>query len=401
MSDWISDYIEYTSAQESPTIFHRWCAIGAIASALSRKVYLPRTSKFGVEFFRTWPGQISIVLVAGAGRCKKSTAVNLISDVMELSGGINIYDGKITPEQLLHKMSALPFPRLTIVAEELSAFLTKTSYNDGLVDILNKLIDGSNNPYETRAKQIKLASPALTMNCATTPTNLAKAILPQAIGHGYSSRQIYVYSEDPGAPEPLFYSEPPDSVVVKEYEELKTSLVIRLGNYCSYSGLFKITKETENWYDNWYREYKKSSLSEEEGWPQRLPDHLIRIASVLAVSRGEQNLTYATKDLDSASLLLEDVNSDLHKVFTHVGQHVNADRHEKVLRVFKEKAARTGVKRAVVDSDELYQKCIRYYPNPNEFQQDIAALRGAGIIDSAGKDARTGKIQYVMLKELT
>lgn len=401
MSDWIADYIEYTSAQESPTIFHRWCAIGAIASALSRKVYLPRTSKFGVEFFRTWPGQISIVLVAGAGRCKKSTAINLIADIMKLSGGINVYDGKITPEQLLHKMAALSFPRLTIVAEELSAFLTKTSYNDGLVDILNKLIDGSNNPYETRAKQIKLSSPALTMNCATTPTNLAKAILPQAVGHGYSSRQIYVYSEDPGAPEPLAYSELPDTETVKRYEDLKTSLVIRLNNYCSYSGVFKWTKKTEQWYHDWYTLYKRSPISEGEGWPQRLPDHLIRVAMVLAVSRGERNLLFSIEDLVGAWSLLEDVNLNMPKVFTYVGQHVNAERHEKVLRVFKDEAARTGVKRAVVDSDVLYQKCIRYYPNPNEFQQDIAAMRGAGVIDSLGKDPKTGKTQYVMLKELT
>ncbi len=401
MSDWISDYIEYTSAQESPTVFHRWCAIGAIASALSRKIYLPRTSKFGVDFFDTWPGQLCIVLVAGAGRSKKTTAVNLISKLIR-SSGIQVYEGKITPEQLLHKLGNLPKARIMIIAGELSSFLTKTSYNDGLIDNLNDLIDGISKDYETKkSKPVKITDPAVTMLCATTPSNLAKAILPQAIGHGYASRQIFVYSEDQGTPESLFYDEAPDLQLVKEYEALRTSLQIRLANFVSMVGIFKINKESSRWYDYWYHEYKKSSLSEGEGWPQRLPDHLIRIAMVLAISRGEQNLQFSPKDLESAWQLLEDVNLNMPKVFTYVGQHVNAERHEKVLRVFKEKAARTGVKRAVVDSDELYQKCIRYYPNPNEFQQDIAALCGAGIIDSAGKDTKTGKIQYVMLKELT
>lgn len=397
---WITDYVDYTSSQESPTVFHRWCAISAIASALSRKVVLPRTNRFGVEFFRTWPGQISIVLVAGAGRCKKSTAVNLISELMKLSGGINVYEGKITPEQLLHKMSSLPHPRLTIVAEELSAFLTKTSYNDGLVDILNKLIDGSNNPYETRKKQIKLTAPTLTMLCATTPTNLAKAILPQAIGHGYSSRQVYIYSEDPGAPEPLAYAESPDSKSVKQFEDLKTSLVIRLGNFATLSGQFHWTKDSEGWYTEWYHQYKASSLSEGEGWPQRLPDHLIRIAMVLSVSRNNaKELIFTSRDLVEAWSMLEAINADMHKVFAHVGQHINSERQEKLIGIFKDEAVRLGVSRAVMGSEPLYQRALRYYPNTNELLGDINFLVNAGILNAL-RDPKTGKTQYIMLKEL-
>ena len=99
---WIEDYLEYTSFQESPPVFHKWAAIYAIGAAVSRKVILRRRNALGVEFFRTWPGQLSVVLVAGAGRCKKSTAVNLVTDFLRQIDAINLYEGKITPEQLLN-----------------------------------------------------------------------------------------------------------------------------------------------------------------------------------------------------------------------------------------------------------------------------------------------------------
>ena len=394
--NWVDDYVFYTSSQESPEIFHRWGAIIAIAGVVSRNVYLPRRNKFGVEFFRTWPGQLSVVLVAGAGRCKKSTAANLVSDILREAGVSNLYDGKITPEQLLHKMAGLQVPYLTIIAEELSAFLTKTSYNDGLINILNKLIDGSNNPYETRQysgpKAIKLTNPSLTMLSATTPMNLSKAILPQAIGHGYSSRQVYVYSEEPGTPEPMAYASKPDPTIVAHYNQLKSSLAIRLKGFANLKGEWHWTDDSARWYQQWYNDYKESPASFGEGWPQRVPDHVIRVAMVLGIARGETKYKFEIDDFEKAVPMIEASTATMGQVFANVGQHINAERQQKLLQIFRDKNVTEGKLQAVVSSKELSMRALKFYPNQNEVNLDIQFLTNAGVIENLG-------IGFILMKE--
>ena len=286
-------------------------------------------------------------MVAGAGRCKKSTAANLISNILRESAACNLFDGKITPEQLLHKMANLAVPHLTLVAEELSAFLTKTSYNNELVIFSTNLSNGSNNPYETRRysgpKAIKLTNPSLTMLSATTPSNLAKAILPQAIGHGYSSRQIYVYSEDPGCPEPMAYSNGPDPAIVKHYEDLKQSLIIRLKGFANLRGEFHWSYDAAKWYQDWYNDFKASPKSFGEGWPQRIPDHVIRVGLCLSIARGNTQLIINERDLNDARQLVEDVNETMSLVFAHVGQHLNSDRQNKLLQIFRDAVTKFGL----------------------------------------------------------
>ena len=135
--NWVDDYVHYTSSQESPEIFHRWGAIAAIAGVVSRNVVLlGRRNQYGVEFFRTWPGLISVVLVAGAGRCKSLTAANLVSEVFSESVELlTSTTAKSPPNNCFTKWQVCKYRISTIVAEELFTFLTKTSYNDGLVDI--------------------------------------------------------------------------------------------------------------------------------------------------------------------------------------------------------------------------------------------------------------------------
>ena len=41
-TNWIYKYLEYTEGQESPTKFHVWSAVSAIASTLARNAWMYR-----------------------------------------------------------------------------------------------------------------------------------------------------------------------------------------------------------------------------------------------------------------------------------------------------------------------------------------------------------------------
>ena len=103
MASWIDEYLLYTENQESPPLFHRWCALSTIAATVNRRVWLDRRARNGAVYFTTYPGQLSVWLVAGAGRCKKSTAVNIAKPFMR-EAGVVIFDGKMPPERMLRKI---------------------------------------------------------------------------------------------------------------------------------------------------------------------------------------------------------------------------------------------------------------------------------------------------------
>lgn len=404
MANWIDDYLDYTASQESPRTFHQWCGLAVIASVLDRKVWLDRRSPEGIVYFTSYPGQLSICLVAGAGRCKKSTAVTIAKQFMK-EAGVALFDGKITPERLLNKLGNLPGKRpvLTIVASELSAFLGRQSYNDGMIDNLNKLLDCESSPYETqKLAPVVLTNPCLTMLMASTPSNLGKAIPPQAHDHGFLSRHIFVYSEQPGSAQPLAFNEDDvDPSLLLASRGKHTALVTRLRSFASLQGQFRWTTAGRAWYERYYNNYRNSAQSDNEGYPQRRPDHLTRVAMCLRVASGK-SLFLDEEELALADQWLAAIEPSMPRAFAFIGQHANAEQQQRIVRIFKE-AQSTAGGICYVNGEELYHKAIRYFASDFELQNQMRLLLEAGVIGTLGREPLppqgNGKQRYVLLKE--
>lgn len=389
--DWIESYLDYTAAQESPEVFHRWAGIATIGAVLNRRVYLPRTAKTGVQYYVNYPGQISPIFVAGSGKAKKSTAINIAKILMK-EAGVNIYDGKITPERLLAKLSTMPGKQaiLCAVASELSAFLGKQSYNDGLIDILIKLADCESHPYETQKKIYDLSNTnvCFTLFGGSTPIGISKAIPPQAQEHGFLSRYIWVYSEKSGKIEPLANDEDTvDPLLLAASSDQRKALVIRLRGMSQLNGRFKWGKG-RFWWERRYREYMDTPASEGEGWPTRRFDHMSRVAMVLNVSRGSQDLTLSSTDLEKAEELIASVEDNMYKCFTFIGQHMNAEKQGKILNVLRGQV--------FVREQDLLYKLVKYFRDKNELQSQMTMLQQAGVISSFKS---SGETMWRMLKE--
>jgi hypothetical protein len=390
--DWIESYLDYTAAQESPEIFHRWAAITAIGAVLNRRVFLPRIDKTGAQHYVSFPGQISPIFVAGSGKARKSTAINIAKSVMK-EVGVNIYDGKITPEQLLAKLSSMPGKQaiLCAVASELSAFLGKQSYNDGLIDILIKLADCESHPYETRKKTFDLSDSnvCFTLFGGSTPIGLSKAIPPQAQEHGFLSRYIWVYSEKSGKREHLGRSqEDIDPQELAQTVAKKRSLIIRLREMTKLNGRFRWSKDAQTWWANAYNDYMDSPASDGEGWPTRRFDHLARVAMILNVSSGNTTLTFTQTDFVRADHLITEIETNMNKCFAFIGQHINAEQQNRILNVLRGQ-------QSVKDSD-LYYKIVRFFRDPSELRSQLELLKQAGIIGSVSNGSAT---VWTMLRE--
>lgn len=390
--DWIESYLDFTASQESPEIFHRWAAIVTIGAALNRRVFLPRRDPRGVVWFNQYPGQISPILVAGSGKAKKSTVITIAKNMMK-EAGVSVYDGKITPEQLLAKMASMPGKQaiLCAVASELSAFLGKQSYNDGLIDILIKLADCESHPYETRKKTFDLSDSnvCFTLFGGSTPIGLSKAIPPQAQDHGFLSRYIWVYSDEGGKIESLATDRDEiDPVALKVWDDQRKALIIRLRGMRQLNGEFK-WGPGRDWFEDHYRAWKKSPEADEEGWPQRKWDHAIRVAMVLHIARNGTNLTFSTDDLERAYSLIESVSRDRERCFVHIGEHEVSDVQRRIIRVLK---GQKWVKEA-----DLRYAMARFVQDPNALANQLNQLKAAGVIGSV---TNNGATLWMFLKDL-
>ncbi len=374
---WLSDYMSYTQLQESPDAHHMWCGLTGVASVLNRNVWLPRISADGVERFRNYPGQLMTVLVAGPGLTRKSTAVGVIQSLLKEANVSRLFVGKITPEQLLHKLGSFPDNRavLTLIADELSVFLSKQQYAEPMVNILTKLANAlEDDEYETRTVKMRLLQACVTLLAATTPSSLGLSIPPEAHQHGFQSRVTYVYAEKSDKVEPL--TTDPASVpaaVMQASAHLRASLVQGLKDMSRLKGPFTWEPDARVWFDQWYRNYRDSPESFGEGWPSRRAEHMLRIAMLIQAS-GDLRLAVTLPSLlASDSLIIKDVESNFQRSFAYIGRHANSEQLRKITSMFDKKGC-------VVAAEDIYLKTLRYFSDLKALQMGLDALRSAGVL---------------------
>jgi len=376
---WLTEYLDYCDLQESPDAFHMWAGLTGVASVLNRNVWLPRVSADGVERFKNYPGQLMTVLVAGPGLTRKSTAISIIQGLLKDAAASRLYVGKITPEQLLHKLGSFPDNRavLTLIADELSVFLSKQQYAEPMVNILTKLANAlDDDEYETRAVKMRLLSACVTMLAATTPSSLGLSIPPEAHQHGFQSRLTYVYADKSDKIEPLT-TDPAtvDPQLIRKAMRQREYLIQGLRDMSRLRGPFSTEPDAKRWFDKWYRQYRDSPASFGEGWPSRRAEHLLRTAMLMQIS-GDLTLRVTVASLvASDALLARDVESNFQRSFAYIGRHANNEQLRKIVSLFDRQGS-------IVSAEDIYLKTMRYFSDIKALQMGLESLRVAGVLTS-------------------
>lgn len=387
MASWLADYLTYTQTQESPERFHLWCGISLIAATLNHKVWLPRISGDGIERFRTFPGRMGVVLVAGSGKAKKSTAIaDMAQSILREAGTATIYDGMITPERLMGKLGSQPSGKaiMTLIQHEMTTFVSKKSYQEHIIDILTKLMDGKEDGYETQQKTYKLHDVCVTQLYGTTPRNLGENVPPQAHDTGFMGRYLFVYGDRSGKIEPLSGRNNSDPTIATESIRQRHSLIQRLRDISKIAGPISWTTEGKEWFDDWYERYMNSDESEGEGWPQRKPEHLLRVAIILSIAREMSLIGIGAGDQQAALTMLEEhIERDMVKSFAYIGRHASVEAQQRIIDVLKLKGGK-------ISSKELYARTLRYFGDHRSLAIAIQGMQIAGSVkcfrDSQGDE---------------
>jgi len=337
VSDWISGYLEYVKGSESPTSYHTWVGMCLIAGALQRKAYL-------LWGFETIYPNLYVVLVGPSGRTRKGVALGIGKDLLSDVAGVTMVGEATTREALIRLMkdSALTFQdpsnnrmrwhcSVTAFSEELSVFLGQ---ND--LKFLSNLTDWYDCKdrwaYDTIGRGRDFINGVCFNFCAATAPDWLQSILPQeAIGGGYTSRNIYICEEAKGQTSPKH-------VLTAAQVRLREMLVNDLGRINTLAGEYKFSTDGEKAYVDWYTSYDKALARGEYPvddprfayYAERRATHIRKLMMILSASRGDV-MRMTAQDFDRANKLLKAAELKMHRTFGGLGRAQGAIDAQRVL----------------------------------------------------------------------
>lgn len=373
LKDWLSTYVRYAGVTEAPKRMHTWAGIGAIAGALRRKVWIDM-KRF------MWIPSFYIVYVAPPGIVAKSTTADIAMDLLRQVPGIKFGPNAITWQALVTAFAAAsesfqwpdgsgdfhPMSPLNFVASELGSLVNLQDRD--MVNLLIELWDGKKK-YEKITKMSGddvIEAPWINLQGCTTPHWIADNMPPATIGGGLSSRCVFLYADE--KEQFVAYV---DEVVSKDDQQLREQLIHDLEHIAmNLCGPFTITADARKWGRAWYEGFWKDAKSRMddkiiEGYAARKQTHMHKLAMVLSASHRD-DLVIDQFSLELANTMLEDLETDMPKVFSRIGRTEISLQAERFIDLIRRKGE--------VEYGEAYRLVHSHFSDFRDFE---GVLNGA------------------------
>jgi hypothetical protein len=275
---------------------------------------------------------LCVVLVAPSGKCRKTSACNISVGLVRSFGGQVIAD-KATPEALVEAFRERETACGLLYAPELAVFLGKQKYQEGMIPMLTSLFDA---PAEWSSLtigrgELKLNNVALSFLGASTLDWIQTAIPRDAFGGGFMSRLLFVVQED--TPRSFPIPPPPDELLKAKLRNGLIALTRARGEVPFYTG----NADTRAWYEEWYNSKHGAGNEERQfaGYSERKPDHMIRLAMILAASEHGDPQKLNVHHLKQALRILEWLELWLPATFEQLTQSNIGEDHARMLKQVK------------------------------------------------------------------
>jgi len=333
----LSDFVYHTRGIMTPTLACIWSVLFILQSVIKREAWLQWYPK------PLYPNQY-IIIIGGAGRIKKTTAVSIVGleilksfrkyirdmNIYEMKN-ITIIKDKSTPEAMLTAMlpeqknnrsiyflrdadgnylldsegkavQYYPTSEASIIVSELATMISKRSYTDGMVEILLDLYD-PHDIWEWRregAGTKRLRKLCTSMIAGTTVDGFRGSIPNAAKGDGFLSRSVLVYVPESKRlyPQPFLPFGAPDT------EEMAKRLAWIAENAL---GEFVLSMGAERVYTNWFFRYAKTMDNNPTlaGAISRMDINVLKTALLIRAARYERGTIVEEHDMEDAIKIVE------------------------------------------------------------------------------------------------
>jgi len=278
----IARYLRFMSTQETAHAYDLWGALWCLACACGRATYVARPR--APVYLNMY-----LILVGDSGIPRKTTSVNmalgLIRDLYAGDDTLGIIDAKLTSEHLdhiIHERSKLHGSgQVAIGVPELAVFMGSEAYLVNMPATLTDLYDCpasrqggtiSRGLSEQRDVWVSLIS-------GSTPIWLLKTVNPKVVEGGFSSRCMFVVSNEPKQSIPWPMEEDnanarDDLVDTLHYTRRRAAECDPIRIIDSALGLFS----------EWYATRDHSTDPFKQSFEAREDSHVLRIAALLGIN---------------------------------------------------------------------------------------------------------------------
>ena len=328
LKDWLLSYLDYTENQESPELFHVWCGVSVLASTLGRSVWLYRGR------YKLYPNHY-VVLVAPSAVSRKSIAVSIAREMLEMSKTAEIMAERITNAALLTELAYVASltgrSEMLVWADELSIFLSKEETHKGLLTSLTRFYNCPDY-FKNKLKTVpvdELRFVCLNMLAATTPTDLSELIPGAATGRGFTPRLHLIFQT--GRKKKI--ADPEKDL------ELEARLVADLKHIKTLQGQFTMPPSDKQWWHEWYDKLEFPENESLDGFYGRKHDTMLKLGMILSTAERD-DLLLTRRDMERASRLIDQMEKFMPKAYQEIGRDPQSIHTERVIRQLKRRGGK-------------------------------------------------------------
>ena len=370
-NSWIYKYLKYTEGQESPTKFHLWSGISAIASALGRHVYMYR------GYYMLYPNMY-IVITAESARCRKSTSADIaVDDILQNADVMSILRDKMTTEFLCKELSMNPGVNneCLIYASELATFLGANAFHSGLIPLLTNIFNcPARKDYKTKESGIfSMENVCVNFLACTTLDWMSNNMPGDTIEGGFTGRVLFIVGEDPR----LRNAWP---TVTTEQKKIRVDLITDIIRISQMHGQFEVTDEARDIYTKWYDRTIEPADIRLRPYEGRKGDHVLKIAMILSAAENIPGVPHDKlikgRHIRTALDILENAEKLMPLAFRGAAFSKNSKDIDRVLRQLEKLGAH---EKWIMHS--ILLKKNAHYLNKTEFKEVIDSLEDMGSIE--------------------
>jgi len=379
LPSWIDAFVEYTELKPTPLIFRKWAAVGAIAGALERRVWV-RTN--AAELYPN----LFLVLVSPPG-VGKDFAINPIVDLWSATGLFSIAPISMTHKGLIDELADekshkqfiqngqwINYHSLLAAVPELGVIIH--GHDLAFMSALNELFNCRKlfeERIRSRDETLRIERPHLHIVTGTQPNFLGEILPEAAYGMGFTSRIIMVYAGE-AVRVSLFTMEKPK-------DELKRKLITDLKTIGRLYGQFTLTAEAGGAIEDWHMHGCRTSQpthSKLIHYNTRRIMHILKLCMVFSSSR-DNAMEITMEDFQNSLDLLLEAEELMPQIFKEMAAGGQINEIEEAFHL----VARLG-KGGPVPEHKLVQFLAARVP-ANQISFIIETMIRSRIIKPAGK----------------
>lgn len=308
----LGDYFAYMDPLETPHAYDFWTGCFVLSAAMGRHIIVDRG---GASVFLN----LFAILVAESGVTRKSTAIRHGSTfVRAFADSFELVETKITPELLEEKLSrrghATGSSAAIISISELVTFLGREKYVSSMPTLLTDLYDcptvrSGGGSISTGSRDMQ--NVFVSFLSASTPSWLVRAVNPDVIEGGFTSRVVFIVAEEPKHRRPW-----PGELDAKLYDKILDRLR-KISAKAKNVTKISISDGGRKAFEKWYKSRTLHRDAFRSSFQSREDAHILRLAAFLCINDDTWHIQHS--HILSAIKIITQVREDGAAIFEGTG----------------------------------------------------------------------------------